>query len=225
MNPLRDNIPSRRTPAVTYALIAANVLVYFLLQPPGGTRAGLLFTLQWGLVPADLLGGLPRVPHPVPPSWTILTSMFLHGGLFHILGNMWYLWLFGDNVEDAMGRARFVVFYFLSGVGAAAAQVLMDPGSRVPMVGASGAISGVLGGYLLLYPHARILTLIPLGFFTQIVEIPAVIVLGFWIVVQVLNGFLTLSLHTGGVAWFAHIGGFVAGMALVHIFRKRQPRL
>jgi len=224
MIPLRDNVPSRGTPAVTYALIAANVAVYFLLQPSGGTRAGLIFTLQWGLVPSDLLGGMPRVPHPVPPSWTVLTSMFLHGGLFHILGNMWYLWLFGDNVEDAMGRARFAVFYFLSGVGAAAVQVLVDPGSRIPMVGASGAISGVLGGYLLLYPHARILTLIPLGFFTQIVEIPAVIVLGFWIVVQVLNGFLTFSLQTGGVAWFAHIGGFAAGMALVHIFRKRQPR-
>lgn len=224
MIPLRDNIPSRRTPAVTYTLIAINIFVYLLLQPSSGTRASLIFTLQWGLVPADLLGGVPQVPHPVPPSWTILTSMFLHGGLFHILGNMWYLWLFGDNVEDVMGRVRFMIFYLLSGVGAAAAQVLVDPGSRIPMVGASGAISGVLGGYLLLYPHARILTLVPLGFFTQIVEIPAVIVLGFWIVVQVLSGFLTFSLQTGGVAWFAHIGGFVVGMALVHLFRKRQPR-
>ena len=222
MIPLRDNIPSRRTPVVTYALIAANFFVYILLQPSPETRPGLRFTFAWGLVPADLLGGEPRVPHPVPVSWTVITSMFLHGGLFHILGNMWYLWLFGDNVEDSTGRGRFLVFYFLCGVAAAAAQVIVSPGSRVPMVGASGAISGVLGGYLLLYPHARILTLVPLGFFTQIVEIPAVIVLGFWIVLQVFNGFLTFTGPGGGVAWFAHIGGFAAGMALVHVLRKRQ---
>ncbi len=222
MIPLRDNIPSLRRPVVTYALIAANVFVYLLMQPSSQTRAGLIFTFAWGLVPFDLLGGVPRVPHPVPVSWTIITSMFLHGGFLHILGNMWYLWLFGDNVEDVMGRARFLVFYLLSGVVAAAAQVAMDPGSRVPMVGASGAISGVLGGYLLLYPHARILTLVPLGFFTQLLEIPAVIVLGFWIFVQFFNAFLMPSHGGGGVAFFAHIGGFVAGMALVHIFRKRQ---
>lgn len=209
-------------PAVTYALIAANAFVYLVLQPSPETRAGVIFTFEWGLVPADLLGGRPRVPHPVPVSWTVVTSMFMHGGLFHILGNMWYLWLFGDNVEDAMGRVRFVVFYFLSGVAAAGAQALMDPGSRVPMVGASGAISGVLGGYLLLYPHARVLTLVPLGFFTQLAEIPAVIVLGFWILVQLFNAFLLPAYGGGGVAFFAHIGGFLAGMALVHVFRKRQ---
>jgi membrane associated rhomboid family serine protease len=222
MIPLRDNIPSRRTPVVTYALIAANVFVYFLLQPGSGTRAGLFFTFQWGLVPADLLGGAPRVPHPVPVTWTVITSMFLHGGFFHILGNMWYLWLFGDNVEDVMGRARFLMFYLLSGVAAAAAQVAMEPASRVPMVGASGAISGVLGGYLLLYPHARILALVPLGFFTQLMEVPAVIVLGFWIFVQFFNAFLMPAHEGGGVAFFAHIGGFLAGMALVHIFRGRE---
>ncbi len=223
MIPLRDNIPSRRTPLVTYALIAANAFVYFLLQPGSETRAGLYFTFQWGLVPADLLGGVPRVPHPVPVTWTVITSMFLHGGFFHILGNMWYLWLFGDNVEDVMGRARFLVFYLLSGVTAAAAQVAMDPTSRVPMVGASGAISGVLGGYLLLYPRARILALVPLGFFMQLMEVPAVIVLGFWIFVQFFNAFLMPAHGGGGVAFFAHIGGFLAGMAFVYIFRKRQP--
>ena len=225
MIPLRDNIPSRRTPLVTYALIAANVLVYVLVQPGAGTRAGLLFTLEWGLVPADLLGAEPRFPHPVPVSWTAITSMFLHGSFFHILGNMWYLWLFGDNVEDVMGRARFAVFYFLCGAAAAAAQVMADPTSRVPMVGASGAISGVLGGYLLLYPHARILTLVPIVFFIQIIEIPAIIVLGLWFAAQVFNGLGAISFHGGGVAWFAHIGGFLAGMALVQIFRVRQrPR-
>ncbi len=224
MIPLRDNVPSRGTPLVTYALIAANVFVYFILQPGAATRAGLLFTFQWGLIPADLLGGVPRVPHPVPVAWTVLTSMFLHGSFLHIVGNMWYLWLFGDNVEDVMGRARFLVFYLLSGVAAAAAQVVMDPGSRVPMVGASGAISGVLGGYLLLYPRARILTLVPLGFFTQLMEVPALIVLGFWIFVQLLNVFVTpVYGNSGGVAFFAHIGGFVTGMALVHVFRRRPP--
>ena len=223
MIPLRDNVPSSRTPVVTYALIVANALVYFMLQPSPQTRAGLRFTFEWGLVPADLLGGVARLPHPVPVTWTVITSMFLHGGFFHILGNMWYLWLFGDNVEDVMGRVRFLVFYLLSGVAAAAGQVVMDPGSRVPMVGASGAISGVLGGYVLLYPHARILTLVPLGFFTQLMEVPAVIVLGFWILVQLFNAFLMPAYGGGGVAFFAHIGGFVAGMAFVHIFRKRQP--
>jgi len=222
MIPLRDNIPSRRAPVVTCTLIAVNAFVYFFLQPSLGTQAGLRFTLAWGLVPADLLGGVPRVPHTVPVSWTVITSMFLHGGLFHILGNMWYLWLFGDNVEDAMGRARFLVFYLLSGVAAAAAQVIVSPGSRIPMVGASGAISGVLGGYLLLYPHARILTLIPILFFLQMVEIPAAIMLGLWFLLQVSSGLGALGLETGGVAWFAHIGGFVAGLGMVHIFRKRQ---
>ncbi len=225
MIPLRDNIPSRRTPLVTYTLIAANILVYLLLQPNTGTRAGVVFSFQWGLVPADLLGGAPRFPHPVAVAWTVITSMFLHGSFFHILGNMWYLWLFGDNVEDVMGRARFLVFYLLCGVVAAAAQVMMSPASRVPMVGASGAISGVLGGYLLLFPHARILTLVPIFFLIPILEIPAVIVLGLWFAAQILNGLGTISFEGGGVAFFAHIGGFVAGMVLVHIFRSRQrPR-
>ncbi len=225
MIPLRDNIPSRRTPVVTYTLIAINVFVYFFLQPSPGTRAGIRFTFEWGLVPVDLLGGVPRVEHPVPVSWTVITSMFLHGSVLHILGNMWYLWLFGDNVEDAMGRARFLVFYLLSGVAAAATQVIVDAGSRVPMVGASGAISGVLGGYLLVFPHARILTLVPIIFFVQIVEIPALIVLGFWFVIQVFGGLEALGMQVGGVAWFAHIGGFLAGMGLVRIFQRRQrPR-
>jgi membrane associated rhomboid family serine protease len=175
-------------------------------------------------VPADLLGGVPRVPHPVPVWWTVITSMFLHGGFLHLLGNMWYLWLFGDNVEDAMGRARFLVFYLLSGVAAALAQVLMGPGSRIPMVGASGAISGVLGGYILLYPHARILTLIPIFFIAQIVEVPALIMLGLWFLIQLMSGLGSLGFEAGGVAWFAHVGGFLAGMGLVWIFRRRSRR-
>ncbi len=224
MIPLRDNIPSRRTPVLTCTLIAINVFVYFVLQPSSGTRASLHFTLEWGLVPADLLGGVPRMPHPVPVWWTVVTSMFLHGSFLHILGNMWFLWLFGDNVEDALGRARFLVFYLLSGVAAAMAQVLMGPSSRIPMVGASGAISGVLGGYILLYPHARVLTLIPIFFFAQIAEIPAFIMLGLWFLIQLMSGLGSLGFEAGGVAWFAHVGGFLAGMGLVGIFQRQSRR-
>jgi membrane associated rhomboid family serine protease len=152
--------------------------------------------------------------------------MFLHGGLFHIAGNMLYLWIFGNNVEDTLGHFRFLGFYLLAGVGAAVAQVVMSPESRIPMVGASGAISGVLGAYLFLFPHATVLTLITFGFFIRFVHIPAVIVLGFWIVVQVLNGLISVGRVSdeGGVAWFAHIGGFVAGIVLLFLFRPRAGR-
>jgi membrane associated rhomboid family serine protease len=147
--------------------------------------------------------------------------MFVHAGFFHVAGNMLYLWIFGNNVEDSMGKIRFAIFYLLCGLGAAFAQIVVSPASRVPMVGASGAISGVLGAYLLLFPHARVLTLIPLGFFTPLAEIPAVIVLGFWIVVQLFNGLLTFNFEGGGVAWFAHVGGFATGMLLLGLFKRR----
>ena len=148
--------------------------------------------------------------------------MFVHAGFFHFAGNMLYLWIFGNNVEDAMGKVRFPIFYLACGLGAAFGQILLNPTSRIPMVGASGAISGVLGAYLLLFPHARVLTLIPLGLLFPVVEIRAVFVLGFWIVVQVLNGLLTFNHEGGGVAWFAHIGGFAAGMLLVGLFKRRS---
>jgi membrane associated rhomboid family serine protease len=157
---------------------------------------------------------------------TVFTSMFVHGGWFHVGGNMLYLWIFGDNVEDAMGKLRFTVFYLACGVGAALAQSLATSGSAVPMVGASGAVSGALGAYLILYPHARVWTLVVFGFFWRVVPIPALVVLGFWIVVQALNGILTFgSGEPGGVAFLAHVGGFVAGMALVGLFRRREPSL
>jgi membrane associated rhomboid family serine protease len=214
MIPLRDNIPSHRTPVVTVGLIAANILVYVnqLMLPP---QAAVQFVYLYGLIPLEISGGDLLVPHPVPLYATVFTSMFVHGGLFHLGGNMLYLWIFGDNVEDRIGRRKFLVFYLLSGLAAAAAQIWTDPASKIPMVGASGAISGVLGAYLFLFPHARVLTFIPLGFFYRLVEIPAVIVLGFWIIVQVLNGVGTLGVQVGGVAWFAHIGGFVAGLGMV----------
>ena len=224
MIPLRDNIPSYRTPIVTVGLIAANILVYVnqLMLPP---QEAVQFVHLYGLIPLEISGGDLLVPHPVPLYATVFTSMFVHGGLFHLGGNMLYLWIFGDNVEDRIGRLKFLIFYLLSGLAAAATQIWTDPASKIPMVGASGAISGVLGAYLFLFPHARVLTLIPLGFFYRIVEVPALIVLGFWIIVQVLNGVGTLGVQVGGVAWFAHIGGFVAGLGMIVLLSGGRKRL
>jgi len=220
MIPLKDNIPSSRTPVITIGLIVINVLVYLnqLTLPP---RAAVRFVYLYGLIPLEISSGDLMVPHPVPLYGTILTSMFVHGGLFHLAGNMLYLWIFGDNVEDSLGRVRYLLFYLLSGVGAAAAQILSDPHSKIPMVGASGAISGVLGAYLLLYPHARVVTLVFFGWLVRVIEIRALIVLGFWIVVQLVSGLLTWGAQVGGVAWFAHVGGFVAGLVMVIPLRRR----
>ena len=220
MIPLKDNIPSSRTPLITIGLIVINVLVYLnqLTLPP---RAAVRFVYLYGLIPVEISQWQLLVPHPVPLYGTILTSMFVHGGLFHLAGNMLYLWIFGDNVEDRLGRVRYLLFYLLSGVGAAAAQILSDPHSKIPMVGASGAISGVLGAYLLLYPHARVVTLVFFGWLVRVIEIRALIVLGFWIVVQLVSGLLTWGAQVGGVAWFAHVGGFVAGLVMVIPLRRR----
>jgi membrane associated rhomboid family serine protease len=240
--PLKDDVPTQSFPVIAVSLIAINVVVYvyeFFLSFPGATsRAAMLeaervyehFVYEFGLVPCRLAQTCPArlstMLASAPPPWlTVFTSMFLHGGLFHVGGNMLYLWIFGNNVEDAMGRARFLAFYLLCGVAAAAAQYLSDPRSTIPMIGASGAVSGTLGAYLILYPHARVWTLVVFGIFWRLVPIPAVIVLGFWIVVQVVNGLFTFgSGEPGGVAFLAHVGGFLAGMALVFPFRRR-PRL
>ncbi|PYM63480.1 MAG: rhomboid family intramembrane serine protease [Candidatus Rokuibacteriota bacterium] len=233
MFPLKDDVPSRSFPLVTVALIVVNVLVYLYeaalgFDPIRGARLYEAFVLEFGLVPCRLTASCPPALSTAlagaPDPWlTVLTSMFVHGGLFHVGGNMLYLWIFGDNVEDAMGRGRFLVFYLLCGGAAAAAQSLANPASSVPMVGASGAVSGALGAYLILYPNARVWTLIIFGFFWRVVPIPALIVLGFWIVVQVLNGLLTFGHdRVGGVAFLAHIGGFVAGMILVNVLRQRS---
>lgn len=220
MIPLRGNLPTRQLPVVTFLIIGINAYVYlkeFLLGPWGGHR----FLMYYGLIPCGLTGACQIVGRAFSPDVTLFTSMFVHAGFFHVAGNMLYLWIFGANVEEAMGKLRFAIFYLLGGLGAAFAQIIVNPVSKVPMVGASGAISGVLGAYLLLFPHARVLTLVPLGLFTQLAEIPAMIVLGFWIVVQILNGLLTFNFEGGGVAWFAHVGGFVAGMLLVGLFKRR----
>lgn len=220
MIPLRDNLPTHRAPLVTLVLIGVNAYA-FLRVFWLGSYAGQRYLLYYGLIPCSLTGSCQVTGRAFSPEVTLLTSMFVHAGFFHFAGNMLYLWIFGNNVEDAMGRIRFLLFYLLCGFGAACAQILMGPASRIPMVGASGAISGVLGAYLFLFPHARVLTLIPIFFFIQVVEIRAVFVLGFWIVIQLLNGFLTFSQDSGGVAWFAHIGGFAAGCILVGFFKGR----
>jgi membrane associated rhomboid family serine protease len=238
MFPLKDDVPGGTTPFVTIGLIALNVLVYLYQLSLGieGSRPGEAaqeLILEFGLTPCRLTGYCVDPSAGLPSAWlTILTSMFLHGGLFHVGGNMLYLWIFGDNVEDTLGHGRFLLFYLLSGVAAALAQTAVVPGSEIPMVGASGAVSGVLGAYLLLFPHARVLTLLIFGFFFRMVHIPAIIVLGFWIVVQFVNGLLTVTASAvrgeaagAGVAWFAHVGGFVAGMALLYVLRpRRAPR-
>ena len=234
MIPLRDDVPSRHIPMMTLLLVAANVSA-FLYQLSleagleGNARAAAAFVMEFGAVPCRLTARCVAEDFP-PPIVTVFTSMFLHGGLFHIGGNMLYLWIFGDNVEDTLGHLRYLAFYLLSGIGAAAAQVFMSPASTIPMVGASGAISGVLGAYLFLFPYAKVRTLVTFGFFFRIVDIPALVMLGFWIVIQVLSGLMTHSVasrggaESGGVAWFAHIGGFVAGVILLFLFRPRGSR-
>ncbi len=222
MIPLHDDNPTRITPFVTIALIAACGVV-FLVQFSAPPRAAAEMIYTYGIIPAVLLGPteLPEAMAVLPAWATVLTSMFLHGGWMHLLGNMLYLWLFGDNVEDSMGHGRYIVFYLVCGVAAVLAHAFAAPQSEIPLIGASGAISGVLGAYLLLHPRARILTLIFLGFFIQMVRLPAVLVLGFWIVVQLLSAAAEPA-DVGGVAFLAHVGGFVAGMALIGLFKRRD---
>jgi membrane associated rhomboid family serine protease len=228
MIPLKDDLPTRSIPVVTAVLMAVNVLVFLYqasLEIDSGEAAGAAqaFATEFGLVPCRLTG-LCRMAGDLPsPLFTVFSSMFLHGSFFHIAGNMLYLWIFGNNVEDTLGHGRFLVFYLASGVVAAGAQTLMDTSSRVPMIGASGAISGVLGAYLLLFPQARVLTLVIFGFFWRVVSIPAVLVLGFWIVLQILYALGSFGAG-GGVAFFAHVGGFFAGMGLVLLLRPGPRR-
>lgn len=226
MIPLKDDNTPSRTPVVTRALVVACVLV-FLWQMSLGPQGGQAAVYALGVIPAVLLGqqSLPPELAVVSPPMTVFTSMFMHGGLMHLLGNMLYLWIFGDNVEDSMGRVRFVVFYLLCGVAAVLAQALPAPDSTVPMIGASGAISGVLGAYLLLFPHAHVLVGIPLGFVLQTVRLPAGVVLALWFALQLVSNLMAGDDGGGGVAFRAHIGGFVAGMLLIPLFKRRDVRL
>lgn len=222
MIPFRDNIKSRTFPAVTVSLIALNSLV-FLYELSLGPELGALF-YKYGVVPINVFQWPASGQSLVGVTLPFFTSMFLHGGWLHLIGNMWYLWIFGDNVEDRLGHGGFALFYLLTGLGAGAVHTAINSYVEIPSVGASGAIAGVLGAYLLLYPWAKVLTLVPLFFFIQIIEIPAIIVLGFWFVMQFLQGASSLGIAdaaSGGVAWWAHIGGFVLGMILLGVLPRR----
>jgi membrane associated rhomboid family serine protease len=212
MIPLRDVIPSRTTPYVTLTLIGLNVLAWFYeLALPRDVLP--LFLQVYGVVPADFTA----------PS--LITSMFLHGSWMHIIGNMLYLWIFGDNIEDQFGHGRFLVFYLLAGIAAALGQVAMDPESMLPTIGASGAVAGVMGAYIVLYPQSRVLTLIPLWFYFEMIEVPAIFLLGFWFLMQLFSAgaiAVTASSEGGGIAFMAHVVGFVAGVAGVFVFRKKR---
>ncbi len=220
MIPLRDDNPSATLPVITVGLIVACTLV-FLWEFNLSERAMQMAVFAFGAIPTTLLGDatLPAAIHRVPAWVTVFTSMFLHGGWMHLIGNMLYLWIFGNNVEDAMGHGRFILFYLLCGVVAVAAQALPDPSSTVPMIGASGAISGVLGAYLLLFPRAQVLVLVPLGYLTRLVPLPALVVLGLWFVLQLVSTAFAAS-EAGGVAFRAHVGGFVAGIVLIPFFKR-----
>ncbi len=217
MIPLRDENPSRSFPVATVALMGASVAVFLRMASAGD--AGLLaLVTAYGAVPARILAD------PLGAAPTLLTYTFLHGGWIHLGGNMLYLWVFGDNVEDRMGHAGFVAFYLLAGAAAGLAHTLLAPLSDRPLVGASGAIAGVLGAYLVLFPRARILSLVPLGLFTRVVAVPAVVFLPLWFVLQLVSGLATLGSEAEVVAWWAHVGGFVAGVILVPVFvRRRRP--
>lgn len=219
MIPLRDDTPAHRPPIVTVALIAGCVAV-FLWQLGLGSPGMEIAIYRLGMIPAVLLGTAPAETAAIPPAATLVTSMFLHGGWMHLLGNMLYLWIFGNNVEDRLGHVRFALFYLASGLAAAAAQILPEPGSQIPMIGASGAISGVLGAYLVLFPYARVLVVIPVGVLL-FRYVRAAWVLGIWFAMQFVSAIVAPS--GGGVAWWAHVGGFVAGFLMAQPLRRRSP--
>jgi membrane associated rhomboid family serine protease len=250
MIPLKDNIPADRFPIVTYLLLAINVIAYLYSIRQGGSLwngPSASTSVRYGAIPYELAHpgshcelarvgvvcegqlGVSGTAGPQPATWlTALTSMFMHGGLLHLAGNMLFLFIFGNNVEDSMGHVRFVAFYILGGLAALALQVLVDPNAAVPTIGASGAIAAVLGGYILLYPRARVLTVVFIIFFFTVVELPALVVLGLWFAEQALLGTAGLSDPVGGgggVAYFAHVGGFVFGLAVIRAFARRQRQI
>ena len=235
MFPIRDDNPHFTTPYATYGLIAVNALVWALLQGFGTEPALSSSVCQLGLVPADLLHTAPAgTSFPLTPdsvctlsgdgsSWhTVITSMFMHGGWMHLIGNMWFLWIFGNNVEDAMGHFRFVLFYLLCGISAAALQTALDPNSVIPMVGASGAIGGVMGAYVVMYPRVHVHLFVFLGFYATTFAVPAYFMLGYWFLIQLVSGSVAIGAQGGGVAFWAHVGGFVAGALLSLVFRNRE---
>jgi len=227
MFPIRDDNPQINTPYVTYGLIAINVVAWFMLQGYGMAPQLDASICEYGAIPADLFGrNLDAAGDQVCQSFSssgwfgFITAMFMHGGWMHLIGNMWFLWVFGDNVEDAMGSTNFLLFYLLTGLCAAGAQVIADPASTIPMVGASGAIGGVMGAYIMLYPKVKVHLLFIFFVIFKTFRIPAVAMLGYWIVVQFIGGFNSIGSTGGGVAFWAHVGGFVAGAILVFVFKN-----
>lgn len=233
MFPYHDENVTQRTPVVTIALVAACVLAWLLVQGAGAMVPLASSVCNYGLIPGELLGtvapgtswpmgeDLLCVVDPGPETRNVFTHMFLHGSWMHLLGNMWFLWLFGNNIEDSMSRPRFIVFYLLCGLAAAGLQVWADPSSAIPMVGASGAISGVMGAYLVLFPRVRVFTIVPIGFFITQLALPAWGMLIYWMVLQFAGGVSSIGAEGGGVAFWAHIGGFVAGVVLVKLFASQ----
>lgn len=225
MIPLRDRNPRSSVPWVTALLVLINILA-FLYQVSLGPQVGERFVLAYGMVPARVEWALSDPDVTLGAAvFPLLTSIFLHGGWLHLIGNMWFLWVFGDNVEDRLGHLRYLVFYLACGLGAGLVHVLFNLDSRIPAVGASGAISGILGAYMVLFPGARVLTLIPLLVFFFTVELPAVILLGYWFLIQTLSGLGALGMRgRGGVAWWAHVGGFLLGLLLAKWAAQGRPR-
>jgi len=218
MIPLKDDNPTSSKPIVTYLIIGMCIFIFVIQLTSQSYRTGQLF-YSYGLIPSVLMNNkqLPIDLYVIPGWLTIFTSMFMHGGFMHLIGNMLYMWIFADNIEDSLGPKKFLIFYLLAGIGAAMTQVLMDTQSQVPMVGASGAIGGILGAYLINHPNARVLVLIPFGFFSQLIKIKALYVLGFWFILQFISS-------GGGVAYAAHIGGFISGVVLILFFNKKSNK-
>ncbi|MDD4363200.1 MAG: rhomboid family intramembrane serine protease [Atribacterota bacterium] len=219
MFPLWDEMPTRKVPIITILIIAVNAVVYYyqFFIVPNSTQ----FIYSYGLIPYEIVKGVDLFPSgPSPIYLSIITSMFIHGNFVHLFGNMLYLWIFGNNIEDVLGDIKFIFFYFLSGILAAFMQIIISPYSDIPMIGASGAVAGVLGAYFILFPKSRITTLVFFGFFIRLIKMPALFVLGIWIVFQVLYGLSNLTSQSvnSGVAWFAHIGGFIGGILLIKLF-------
>jgi membrane associated rhomboid family serine protease len=223
--PLKDDNPTYSKPVITYSILGICVLVFILQISSASYQSGKLF-YSYGLIPAVLTGHkqLPAEIAMIAPELTLITSMFMHGGFMHLIGNMLYLWIFADNIEDELGPVKFICFYLLSGIAAALTQVFLNTESTIPMIGASGAIGGVLGAYIVNHPKAKVIVLIPLGFFSQIVKIPALYVLGFWFILQFINSSLSSS-EGGGVAYGAHIGGFIFGVVAILFFNKKNKPL
>jgi rhomboid family protein len=219
--PYKDDNPTNRIPFVTIGIIILNILIFiFEATSSSGMKQ---ITYSYGAIPRFIMT-LDK-EQPIHPMLTVVSSMFMHGGLFHLGGNMLYLWIFGNNIEDRLGHLRFVVFYLFCGIVSAYAHAITEPDSLMPMIGASGAISGILGAYLILFPKAIVYTLVFLGFFVTTLKIPALIVIGFWAIIQFVNGLMSTGVTgRGGIAWFAHIGGFLIGLATIKLWLPRRTK-